>query len=142
VRQRVRYRPNDRDIARARKSIVSLQVGLDFEEWYATLQRLPLPTSSGEKNPAHWGGSQSEEVREADGVYIRDPECLLFKEWAREDFENSSMGRGFLFTAVAYTRNPTADTVPKVEYFFALDQERERRERTSTTCGRRFSLPR
>lgn len=117
-------RAYDRDIARARKSIVSLQVGPDFEEWYATLQRLPLLTSSGEKNPAHWGGSQSQEVREADGVYIRDPECLLFKEWAREDFENSSMGRGFLFTAVAYTRNPTANTVPKVEYFFALDQER------------------
>ena len=52
-------RAYDRDMARARKSIVSVHVGLDFEDWYATLQRLPLHTSSGEKNPAHWSGSRS-----------------------------------------------------------------------------------
>ncbi|HEY5953693.1 MAG TPA: hypothetical protein VIT18_04965, partial [Terrimicrobiaceae bacterium] len=78
----------DRDIARARKSIVSLPVGRDFEAWYSALQDVPLMTSSGERNPAHRSGSQAEQIREADGVYIRDPECLLFKEWAREDFEN------------------------------------------------------
>ena len=38
-----------------------------------------------------------------DGIYLRDPECLLFKEWARLDLENSSLGAGFEFTAIAYS---------------------------------------
>jgi hypothetical protein len=114
----------DRDLARARKSIVSLQVGPSFDEWYPTLRDMPLLTDSGERNTAHWSGSQSRKIREADGVYIRDPECLLFKEWAREDLENSSLGHGFLFTAVAYSRNRADNGVGNVEYFFALDPEK------------------
>jgi hypothetical protein len=115
----------ERDIAPARKSIVSLQVGSHFDEWYPALRAMPLLMDSGERNPAHWSGSQSKEIREADGVYIRDPECLLFKEWAREDLENASLlGHGFLFTAVAYSRKETARGVGNTEYFFALDPEK------------------
>ncbi len=114
----------ERDMARARKSIVSLQVGSSFEEWYPALATIPLVTDSGERNPVHWNGVQVCEIREADGVYLRDPECLLFKEWAREDLENSCMGSGFLFTAVAYTRNRTYNGAGNVQYFFALDPEK------------------
>jgi hypothetical protein len=117
-------RTYERDLLRARKAIVNLQVGRDFEHWYPTLQRSPLLTSGGELSPAHRSGPQSERLREADGVYLRDPECLLFKEWAREDLENSSLGRGFLFTAVAYTRASTDSDQAGERYFFALDPEK------------------
>ena len=52
------------------------------------LATIPLVRDSGERNPVHWNGVQFCETREADGVYLRDPECLLFKEWAREDLES------------------------------------------------------
>jgi hypothetical protein len=119
-------RAYEHDLARARKSVVSLQVGRDFENWYPALQRIPLLTGEGETNSAHRGGPQSQQFRQADGIYLRDPECLLFKEWAREDLENSPLGGGFLFTAVAYTQGSTGGSLAGERYFFALDPEKSR----------------
>ena len=63
-------------------------------------------------------------LRQTDAVWIRDLECLLFKEWARQDVESSSLGEGFVFTAVAYTDGRQGAPVNTTDYFFAIDPER------------------
>ena len=59
-----------------------------------------------------------------DGIYIRDPECRLFKEWCRADHSHSLMGRGFGFTAVSYSGNRQGAARNTSAYFFSLDPER------------------
>ncbi len=59
-----------------------------------------------------------------DGIYLRDPECLLFKEWARLDLENSSLGAGFEFTAIAYSGGRPDAPSNKTDYQFSIDPER------------------
>jgi len=59
-----------------------------------------------------------------DGIYLRDPECLLFQEWARVDIDNSSLGNGFEFTAIAYTGGRPEASTNKTDYQFAIDPER------------------
>jgi hypothetical protein len=59
-----------------------------------------------------------------DGIYVRDPECMLFKEWARSDTEHASLGTGFLFTAVAYSNHRRGAWRNETEYYFALNPER------------------
>ena len=41
-------------------------------------------------------------TQEVDGIFIRDPESLLFKVWARGDTMNSEDKRGFIFSFVNY----------------------------------------
>ena len=73
-----------------------------FSSWFPSLKTTPLLWEDGTLNPVHL---QRDSPRVAtDGIYIRDPECLLFKEWARNDLENAPMGQGFVFTAVAYSQ--------------------------------------
>ena len=59
-----------------------------------------------------------------DGIYLRDPECLLFKEWARLDLENSTLGAGFEFTAIAYSGGRPDAVSNKTDYDFSIDPER------------------
>jgi hypothetical protein len=59
-----------------------------------------------------------------DGIFLRDPECALFKEWARVDVENSSLGAGFEFTAIAQSHWRPEGVVNTTEYAFAIDPER------------------
>jgi hypothetical protein len=59
-----------------------------------------------------------------DGVYLRDPECLLFKEWARLDLENSALGAGFEFTAIAWSNGRPQAAANKTDYQFSIDPER------------------
>jgi hypothetical protein len=61
---------------------------------------------------------------EADGIYLRDPACLLFKEFARGDTEHSPSGLGFLFTGIAYSGRKSENPCNQSEYFFSLDLER------------------
>ncbi len=113
-----------RDIARARKSIVFLQSSKGkFADWFGEVAKLRLIDEQGRPatkhlRPPHQGQSQ------ADGIYLRDPECLLLKEWVRNDLDNSSMGAGFLFSAIAYTGERPAATTNSLAYFFSLDPER------------------
>jgi hypothetical protein len=113
-----------RDLRRARRSLVLLQEAKKpFGEWFPALQATPLLTEDGSTvtdhiRPPYQGRFQ------ADGIYLRDPECLLFKEWTRLDTENSSLGQGFLFTAVAYSRGRPEGRVNQTDYFFSLDPER------------------
>ncbi len=115
-----------RDVRRARKSIVYLQrSGAPFSAFFDKLKQRPLLAERDGTlciNPEHLLSGQPRVA--TDGIYLRDPECLLFKEWARLDLENSSLGKGFEFTAVAYSNGrPEGDPNP-TDYFFAIDPER------------------
>lgn len=124
-----------RDLQRARRTVVSLQEAAgDFDSWYGALCGQPLLQEvAGEPpvlsiNPVHLNGAQSAaKYRQADGIFLRDPECLLFKEWAREDTEHATLGAGFLFTAIAYSGRLSAAEVNSSDYYFALDHERSGR---------------
>jgi hypothetical protein len=59
-----------------------------------------------------------------DGIYLRDPECQLFREWARLDLENSSLGAGYEFTAMATSDGRPAGTANQSEYVFSIDPGR------------------
>jgi hypothetical protein len=87
----------------------------DFSTFFDLVKAIPLPDQSQET-----GIMRSQ----TDGIYLRDPECILFKEWARLDTDNSSMGQGFLFTAVAYSSGRPQAEVNRNNYFFSVDPER------------------
>ncbi len=106
-----------RDIRRARIAIVHVpQSGSDFAGWYQKCQSTPL------SSPVHIN-IEGHTRNQADGIYLRDPEWLLFKEWARNDTENSPGQRGFLFTAIAYSNGRPGAQVNPSDYFFSLDPE-------------------
>jgi hypothetical protein len=114
----------ERDMQRCRKAIVFLQqTDRPFGEFYSHLRSIPLLDSRQDLRAEHLA-SLHEPRRQTDGVYIRDPECLLFKEWARVDTEHSSLGEGFLFTAVAYSGGRPDGHTNHTDYFFAIDPER------------------
>jgi hypothetical protein len=115
----------ERDIARARRTIVFVpQAREPFQAWYRSLGQRPLLSGPGLlPEPAHLDPGRPG-LLQADGLYLRDPECLLFKEWARLDVDHSPLGQGFLFTAVAYSMGRRGAGANETEYFFALDPER------------------
>lgn len=115
----------ERDVARARRSFVKIQhSSKPFQEWYATAQDRPFFAAPGRVDPLHYQPAGEERVA-VEALYLRDPESLLFKEWAREDAEHSVGGTGFPFLAVCYsigrshstTRNPSS-------YLISLDPKR------------------
>jgi len=113
-----------RDLQRARKALVHLQKSTRaFPEFSAELKSTPLLASDLSPKEEHLDPFNHTRSQ-ADGIYIRDPECLLFKEWARLDMENSSMGAGFMFTAVAYSNGRPGALINTTDYFFAIDPER------------------
>jgi hypothetical protein len=114
-----------RDLRRARKSIVYLQRSEEpFPIFFDKLKQRPLLPQPGARtiDPEHLLTDQPRVP--TDGIYLRDPECLLFKEWARLDLENSALGRGFEFTAVAYPNGRPEGDRNHTDYFFAIDPER------------------
>jgi hypothetical protein len=115
----------ERDIKRARRTIVNVpKAAVPFEKWFGQVSRIPLLSSDLHIQSPHLETAQDR--RQVDGIYIRDPECVLFKEWARMDTENSSMGEGFIFTAVAYSNDKASNPVNTTDYYFSLDPERSR----------------
>jgi hypothetical protein len=60
---------------------------------------------------------------QVDGIWIRDPECILFRQFARADQRYAPGGQGFLFTAIVYSGAKSA-SVNRSDYFFSLDPER------------------
>lgn len=115
----------ERDVARARKTIVFAPVLAGrFVDAYAAVTGKPLLDAANAIAPEQleFGGPGRVPT---DGLYLRDPECILFKEWARLDVDNSSLHEGFTFTAIAYSdERPGARN--SSDYFFALDAENAR----------------
>ncbi|MCY2987265.1 MAG: hypothetical protein NTY19_05285 [Planctomycetota bacterium] len=114
----------ERDLSRAAKTVVFVQrTRQPFDTWFANVQGSPLLGRDFELNPGHLDLADTDHVP-VDGVFIRDPDCILFKEWARLDTDNSPMGKGFLFTAVANSGRIPICSANSTEYFFSLDPER------------------
>ncbi len=109
-----------RDIRRARKVLVNLPSHDNFTNWYEEgACKVPLLNTDGSLCQEHLKfGRQSS--RQVDGIYLRDPDSILFKEWARVDTQNSPSQQGFLFTAVTYSSGAN----DKPRYVFSLDPER------------------
>jgi hypothetical protein len=59
-----------------------------------------------------------------DGIFLRDPDCTLFQEWVRDDLENSALGAGFEFVALAYSNRRPDSATNSSEYVFTIDPER------------------
>ena len=95
-----------RDLARARRSVV-MPHKERFESWFPAASRTPFFSSPGTVDPQHTRSAVPDRAL-APGVWIRDPESILFKEWARAE--------GFLFTAIAHSKSR--------EYYFSLDPEK------------------
>ncbi len=114
-----------RDLRRSRRSLVLLQTEPSaFDDWFTKkVQRVPLLDSDNNVAEIHLA-QRSGGLTLADGIYLRDPESLLFKEWAREDAEASSLGQGFLFTLVAYSNAKPGVAGNRSDYYIALDPER------------------
>jgi hypothetical protein len=118
-----------RDIHRARKSIVYLpESEAPFPNFFKSVRDVSLAK---EKEPDRSLETNVDRLLLADtfriptdGIYLRDPECLLFKEWARLDLGNSALGSGFEFTAIAYSGGHPAATVNQSDYVFSIDPER------------------
>ena len=108
-----------RDLVRARKALVYLP---EAEAPTPDFFQHPRP-AAGEISPASLLLADSFRIP-TDGIYLRDPECTLFKEWARLDVENSALGAGFEFTAVADSRGGPEQAANTTAYEFAIDPER------------------
>ena len=117
----------ERDVRRARKSIVYLpQSEAPSPKFFKSPKQVALLQEQGTSHEV-----DAEHLLLADtfriptsGIYLRDPECLLFQEWARLDLENSSLGAGFEFTAIANSHGRPAGTLNHTDYVFSIDPER------------------
>jgi hypothetical protein len=115
------------DLRRGRRALVNVQRSTqDFHQWYRAIaeKQLVLQSQSGLIRNQEQFKPAGSLARQVDGIYLRDPECMLFKEWARLDRENSPSGEGFLFTAIAYSGERPSGAVNQSNYFFSLDPER------------------
>jgi hypothetical protein len=119
-----------RDIRRGRKTttyVPTEKTSTSFQQRYGQVVEQPLMESAKEGglklNPEQldrWSNTREP----VDGIYVRDPECLLFKEWARMDTDNSPQRAGFIFTGVAYDGERQGAKVNGSNYYFSLDPER------------------
>ena len=112
-----------RDLQRSRKALVYLpQAEAPTPDFFQHSKRVTRP-------PSPDGTPESLLLADTfrivtDGVYLRDPECSLFQEWARVDTEASALGAGFEFTAIAYSNRRPQGSVNMTAYIFSIDPER------------------
>jgi len=114
-RQRELYR---RDLQRARKAILFLARGeTPLEDWLKN-----------RKNGVKSGsiGVPVEFTRRrvpVDGLFLRDPQCLFFRWFARVDREASPLGRGFLFLGLAqsFARRADSPRPNRSRYRFSIE---------------------
>lgn len=113
----------ERDLRRAHKLMVFVpEAKVPFAEWFPELAETQLLDARGEIQAKHLGSSVQGR-RAVDGIFLRDPESLLFKNWVRNDTDNSSLSSGFAFTAVVYSNDRPTGSANTGDYFFALDPE-------------------
>jgi hypothetical protein len=111
-----------RDLRRAARTVVYLPRAVPgFRASYEAARGKPLILDNGRVNLEPFAGDVLEPV---DGIFVRDPESLLFKEWARSDPDAAPLSGGFLFTAVAYSRQRVGSGANESAYYFAIDPER------------------
>ncbi|MGA2371027.1 MAG: hypothetical protein ACLPPV_09070 [Candidatus Korobacteraceae bacterium] len=117
----------ERDLCRARKSVVYLpQSEAPSPKFFKSPKQVALlqeQDRSAEVDAEHLLLADTFRIPTS-GIYLRDPECLLFQEWARLDLENSPLGVGFEFTAIAASNGRPAGAINKSDYIFSIDPER------------------
>ena len=117
----------ERDLRRARKSIVYLpQSEAPSPKFFKSPKQVALlqeQDRSAEVDAEHLLLADTFRIPTS-GIYLRDPECLLFQEWARLDLENSSLGAGFEFTAIAASIGRPAGGLNQSDYVFSIDPAR------------------
>jgi len=117
----------ERDLRRARKSIVYLpQSEAPSPKFFKSPKQVALLQEldrSAEVNAEHLLLADTFRIPTS-GIYLRDPECLLFQEWARLDVENSQLGAGFEFTAIAASDGRPTGSRNLTDYVFSIDPER------------------
>ncbi len=110
----------ERDMQRARKAVVNLPVNQGFARWYQDVKESPLLEEDDRlRQPLRRAA-----LRPADGLYLRDPECILFKNLARLDTAHSPKGGGFEFLAIVYSGAVAGGKENTADYWFSLDPER------------------
>jgi len=111
-----------RDIDKAARTVVHLQrASTPFPDWFRRVQATPLLNDDQSIEPLHLRPAGAASIR-ADGIFLRDPECLFFKDWVRND-TIASLGRGFSFSGVAYSRGRTSGQLNESDYYFSLDMD-------------------
>ena len=128
-----------RDIQRARRSVVFLpEAEAPSAQFFKTPKEVLLREMEGKSQEVN-----AEDLLLADtfriptdGIYLRDPECLLFEEWAWLDIENSALGAGFEFTAIATSGGCPDGTVNQTEYVFSIAPDRARGRHLHTVWSR------
>ena len=117
----------DRDVLRARKAIVYLpEAEAPSPRFFKSPKEVaPLQERATSQN------ANTEDLLLADtfriptaGIYLRDPECGLFQQWARLDLEHAPRNAGFEFTAIAGSCGRPAGLVNRTDYAFSVDPER------------------
>ena len=129
----------ERDLQRARKAIVFLpEAEAPSPQFFKTPKEVLLQEIQGKPQEVN-----AEDLLLADtfriptdGVYLRDPECLLFQEWARLDLENSALGAGLEFTAIATSNRCPDGTASKTDYVFSIAPDRAKGRHLYTVWSR------
>lgn len=117
----------ERDVQRACKAIVYLpEAEAPSPRFFKTPKEVALLEMQG-KSPE----VNAEDLLLADtfripssGIYLRDPECRLFQEWARLDLKNAPLSLGFEFTAIADSNGRPSGLINHTDYVFSVDPER------------------
>ncbi len=128
-----------RDLKRARKAIVYLpEAEAPSPKFFKSGKDailLPERPPAPEIDAEHLLLADSFRIA-TDGIYLRDPECQLFREWARLDLENSSLGAGYEFTAISTSNGRPAGTANQSEYVFSIDPGRAKGRHLYTVWSR------
>lgn len=116
----------ERDVCRARKSIVYLPQSEapspNFFKHPKDVAPLREHIAAPDANSEHLLLADTFRIPTS-GIYLRDPECLLFQEWVRLDLENSPLGAGFEFTAIAASNGRPAGSLNHTDYVFSIEPE-------------------
>ncbi|HKD84685.1 MAG TPA: hypothetical protein VKB58_08050 [Terriglobales bacterium] len=128
-----------RDVQRARRSIVFLpEAEAPSAQFFKTPKEVLLQELEGRPQEVN-----AEDLLLADtfriptdAIYLRDPECLLFEEWARLEIEDSALGAGFEFTAIAISGGRPDGAVNKSNYVFSIAPDRAKGRHLYTVWSR------
>ncbi len=117
------------DLKRSRRAIVFLAIGPpSADNSTKSGAAVSASHSSGGEKPDE-GGQGTTVAHDtrvpADGVFLRDPQCLFFRHLARADRENSRLGQGFRFIALANSLSKRAENLRpnRSRYRFSIDAE-------------------
>ncbi len=117
----------DRDVLRARKAIVYLpEAEAPSPRFFKSPKEVALMEQQGttpDVSAEHLLLADTFRIPTA-GIYLRDPECRLFQQWARLDLESAPLNTGFEFTAIADSNGRPAGLVNHADYAFSVDPER------------------